>query len=218
LTHNIDHCFENIQKPLQKIAGTVFFAIQKIHNVPLLSKMDIVQVNAKNFDGLFEYFKLGRGIQIKISSNSKNKEFTLLHEIGHIIDNQALGTKGVNESEQPKSLLISILQAIEKTGLIMELRKMQKRKKMMYNNRLIQILPDDYIRLNYYLQPKELWARAYTQYIIIKSENTYLKEQLSSEYQREAIFKTQWLENDFENVIFEIETFLIQQKWKEQSR
>ncbi len=180
--------------------------------------MDIVQVNAKNFDGLFEYFKLGRGIQIKISSNSKNKEFTLLHEIGHIIDNQALGTKGVNESEQPKSLLISILQAIEKTGLIMELRKMQKRKKMMYNNRLIQILPDDYIRLNYYLQPKELWARAYTQYIIIKSENTYLKEQLSSEYQREAIFKTQWLENDFENVIFEIETFLIQQKWKEQSR
>ena len=66
------------------------------------------------------------------------------------------------------------------------------------------------------MQPKELWARAYSQYIAMKSGNKELLKQLNWEENRQTIFKTQWMENDFKMVIFEVEKFLIKNKWTEQ--
>jgi hypothetical protein len=216
LAYPIRFSFDKIQKSLKNTAEILFTEIEKIHGLPLLSKMDIIQVNAKFFDGEFEYMKLGRGIRIKISSDTQNKEFTLLHEIGHVIDNQATGVGGINETGSPENIFSDILKAIEQTDLTKSLRVMQKRRRFEYKNKLRKIGTKDYDRLNYLLQPKELWARVYSQYIAMKSGNKELLKQLNWEENRQTIFKTQWMENDFKMVIFEVEKFLIKNKWTEQ--
>jgi hypothetical protein len=216
LAYPIRSSFDKIQKSLKNTAENQFTEIEKIHGLPLLSKMDIIQVNAKFFDGEFEYMKLGRGIRIKISSDTQNKEFTLLHEIGHVIDNQATGVRGINETGSPENIFSDILKAIEQTDLTKSLRVMQKSGRFEYKNKLRKIGTKDYDRLNYLLQPKELWARAYSQYIAMKSGNKELLKQLNWEENRQTIFKTQWMENDFKMVIFEVEKFLIKNKWTEQ--
>ena len=132
LAYPIRFSFDKIQKSLKNTAENQFTEIEKIHGLPLLSKMDIIQVNAKFFDGEFEYMKLGRGIRIKISSDTQNKEFTLLHEIGHVIDNQATGVGGINETGSPENIFSDILKAIEQTDLTKSLRVMQKRRRFEY--------------------------------------------------------------------------------------
>ena len=218
LAYPIRSSFDKIQQPLKNTAETVFTEIEKIHGFPLLSKMDIIQVNAKVFDGEFEYMKLSRGIRIKISSNTQNKEFTLLHEIGHIIDNQATGVRGINETGSLKNVFLDILKSIEQTDLTKRLRVMQTSGRFEYKNKLRKIGTKDYERLNYLLQPKELWARAYSQYISMKSGNKDLLNQLNWEERSQTIFKTQWLENDFKMITFELEKFLIKNKWAELSQ
>lgn len=206
--HSIRDAFDKIQKSLQPVAENVFVEIDKIHGIPLISKIDLTQINATAFDGEFEYYKSGRGVRIKISSNAINKEFALLHEIGHLIDNQAIGFKGSNESEMPNNEFAEIFIALKKTDAIKRLSQMQASGKYAYMGKIRKLTDNQIASINYLLQPKEQWARAYSQYISTKSQNEILQKQLNKQLKSTEILTEQWVENDFENIIFAIDKFL----------
>jgi len=213
LAKSVSELFDKIQKPVKPISKNVFAAIDKIHRLPRVSKIDLIQVNATNFDGEFEYYKMGRGIRIKISSNTVNKELALLHEIGHFIDNQAIGVKGVNESEVRDGELRGVLEAFKETDTIKKLLKMQKTGKFDLMGKMRKLTDKQKCSIEYLLHPREQWARAYGQYIALKSADKFLLEQLNWEINANEIIPTQWKKNDFKNVIFAIDNLLINQKW-----
>ncbi|MDR0792575.1 MAG: hypothetical protein LBE82_04650 [Chitinophagaceae bacterium] len=208
--------FAHIANPVKDISETVFVAIEKIHGFPRVSNLDIKQSNATTFDGIFNYNRGGRGIDIRISKYATNKEFTLLHELGHVIDNQSIGIRGFNESENAGNEFRKVLNSIEQTFLVKRLREIQQSGKREFNGRRIKIEPDDAKYLNYILNAKELWARAYAQYVVTKSGNVELLKQLADENKKNSVYTTQWVDDDFKNVIFEIDNLLIKNKWAKQ--
>jgi hypothetical protein len=66
--------------------------------------------------------------------------------------------------------------------------------------------------IEYSLQDKEIFARAYAQYIAEKSGDVILKEELASKT-RSKIFQTQWSEKDFKPISEAIDKLFEEQGW-----
>jgi hypothetical protein len=95
---------------------------------------------------------------------------SLAHEIGHLIDH-ALGHFGVYSSYKSDSPISPVLRTIDQSVAVGTLRAVEQGN--------VEPEPGVNIRqIRYWLQPAELWARAYAQYVAAQTGNAELKREL----------------------------------------
>ena len=200
----------------QQVSKTTIDAINSVHGDGILEKIPVSSYQGENTLGEYiSYTNSGVPVGIQISTHGNNKEFTLAHEIGHFIDHRGIIKNGQFASADSAEFegwrnAIAASEAI-KTLVDMAYHKgtVKGTDKKHYN------LDRKYIR--YLLQTKEIFARAYSQYIAIRSGDETLLNQLRY-FQRkdeEALvyYPEQWRDDDFNPIADAIDALFIKLGW-----
>lgn len=182
---------------VQDVAKTALTAIDNIHLVAVLPKTRLKTETTLAFDAAYSRDQSVIGL----STFAAQPELSMLHEIGHWIDDQAIGDIDVFASKN-HPLLAEWRNAVANSAATKAL------------NDLRGVVADD--RLNYYLDSHEQWARSYAQYITKKNNDAILSKQLAERLDDAniAASQLQWQDTDFKPIMIAIDNLFVQLGWK----
>lgn len=157
------------------------------------------------------------GVRVEVLSSGPWPLLTSLHEIGHFLDHYGIGTPGQFASISDP-VLDAWKQAVDASATVQRLCLIIAQSTVTGTDArgrpiLIPLRPG-YIA--YLLDPWELWARSYAQYIAGSSANAEALRQLNicrNEMELQAIGR-QWPDNDFAAIAQAIEAVLKGLGWK----
>ena len=131
-------------------------------------------------------------VEIVIKGSGSDKEMTIAHEIGHFLDHKGLSGKGMS-SEDRSHAVGKIISALQDTETMRAPLRSAAQRAM---NR---------VHINYWTRRREIWARAYAQYIANKSGDAAMRKQLTA--MQEKQYYGQWTDEEFlpvQNMIDEL--------------
>lgn len=180
-------------------------AMINVHGRGTLPSIPLVKNNRIKSDGEFRYHGIsGKVVGIHINITHKNPELAILHEYGHYIDLKAFsGVGGDFATSLRNPILDNWFDTINKSKSVVALHKEFSRASASNEIR-------KYIK--YLLNPKELFARSYSQYIASKSGDKTLLTQLNNE-RASSLFKTLWDDDDFVEIMREFDIIMAGLKW-----
>lgn len=170
-SQSVGRLVERPSGPLEPRLREALAAIDAVHRVTDLPTIPVTY-GARRFGG---YTPLtDDGIRcIVVSPIGPHPRLTLLHEMGHYLDDR-MGNFTVYSSTQPDSILSDVLRVIERSHAVKLMRA------------YLAEAADMPIAINYqlrhWLEPVEGWARAYVQYIVSRSENIELRNDLTVQW------------------------------------
>ena len=195
-------------------------AVSAINLVHQDGQLPVIPVTRDFFRDRHGQFSVRSGtISVQINLVGPHPEFTTVHEIGHFLDHSGLGRPGEWASETP-GVLDQWRDAVRGTwGIQRLLPPLQTGV-----DRTSEMLPDgtvveyevDQVYLHYLLEPRELWARCYAQFIAVQSGDPDLSLQLNSLRDRPVrtfYYGEQWDEDDFRPIQSSIEVAFRSFKW-----
>src|SRR5262249_13642197 len=155
---------------------------------------------------------------LKISLKTKeHPEFTLVHEIGHFLDQQGAGKGKYHASSRD-------IDYSDFRRIVKESRAIKRLEQMLAEGKASVTLPDgtrkeypvDKRHVLYLLDMREIWARAYSQYVAVKSGDPLLLKQLDElrNYGGELSYPWQWDEDDFARIADEIDRLMLKFEWR----
>ena len=194
----VDNGIGKIPKRYKEAAKTALNAIKKVHGDGNLPQIDIKSSSARGFAGAYSYYPaLDKADCIKMSSWGQHPEFTLIHEIGHFLDHQAIGnSKGHSSANRDFEPLNKMIDKLKETEAVQSIKASRT------------------LSNSYYLDPSELTARSYAQYITTKTKDPILLEQLHNVQTKNSDYKySQWTEEEFKPIIKLWDNILEEMKW-----
>lgn len=165
---------------------------EAVHELPANPvRIPVQKSYGKYLAGSYKYWTLsGKPVLIEVSQNSRHVELTLLHEFGHFLDHQFLGTPGRHASATAAALS-EWRQAIDNSAAIKDL----------VAKLYAPPQPGQYVSkkmLVYYLQSTEIFARSYAQYIAEKTGDPVLLKQIEDTRLANPTYSSiQWDRADF---------------------
>lgn len=169
-------------------------AIDRVHGdgdlptIPLLGK-----VGSKTARGSYWHTTGGSATNIGVKNTGPWPAMTAVHEVGHFIDHQVLGRRGSFASISSPELA-AFRSAVQSSKAVAEIRRQPT-----------------YMQA-YYLKEVELWARAYAQYIAVRSGNANLRAQLDKIRSTPESW-TQWSDDDFAPIASAIDDVFKAKGW-----
>jgi hypothetical protein len=185
----------------------VIAAIDGLHAVPDLPLVPVVYIDVA--DPYAQYDPGDRQPVIYLSRRGPYPRLSLAHEIGRLLDH-ALGEFGVYSSTRRSSPLASIRRTAERSAAVTRFQALRSgREPLRPGERLA--------RIDYWLQPQELWGRAYAQYIATRSdsENLLSDVELARALEHLPNYRNvQWDREDFTPIAAAIDTAFLQMGWR----
>lgn len=172
------------------------------HNIPL----KITRIS--NANGNFEYYTTGDPVRININNllNAAEANSTSLHEFGHYIHRQAIN----NNDMRINSVMQPVIDALHKTRAHSQIVDAIRTGTITYQGKDIRI-DRNYAR--YSETPRELFARAFNQYIANKAGNTAVITELAQNSQLHTYYPYQWEPDDFKDVMIEMDKMFSKLGW-----
>ena len=183
----------------KKPSVNILNIIDSIHSdgeLPLIP----IKSDGGNYNGVYLSRTMnGDAVGINLSrKNTTHPDLTLAHEIGHFIDHQAFGEKGVFSSIK-SDIFAEWRDAVDNSNATKVINESKTSKK------------------SYYLSKHEQWARSYAQYIATKSNQELLVSQLDNirfndrypDYYRNS----QWENEDFKPIMNAIDNLFLKMGW-----
>lgn len=158
-------------------------AVNKVHGDGTLPRIPIQAVSSKKYYGAYDPQE--GALKIKLAGGD-HVELTTIHEIGHFLDHKGFPGAGLN-SDKLNPLIAEIRKSPEVKRLTEKLRDVGRYSKQ-----------GEYIE--YLLQPVELFARGYSQYIPAKIGDKKLLDQVQGIIQNgltESTRLSQWTTENF---------------------
>jgi len=193
---------------LKPVVEETLSLIDRIHKAPGLPPVPVLYTRAMN-----PYARYvpgdGRPDHIQLSRFGPYPRLSLTHEIGHLLDH-TLGNYGVYSSRRQTSSLISALQAMERSRAIHSLRAVADGTVTAEGGVVLR-------QIAYWLEPEEMWARAYAHYISLRSDNGRMQTELRTARTREVLAtyrNVQWEDADFEPIAEAIDTAFWELGWR----
>lgn len=185
----------------------------QLQNIPF--KLD----NRMNAAGMFRHTPRQSGnIAVDIKLNLKKNdhpELTLLHEIGHYLDVTALTKTGYASKLQTDQNMKALMKALNDSPEILE---MKQKKGEYFAKFLTNISMRNQIQgyYKYLMSEQEMFARAFAQYIAVKSDSKLLKEQVNKLNERDlkGIAKTQWNDQNFVPILEQFDNLFQGLQWQ----
>jgi len=183
-------------------------AIDKVHRVEGLPR---IQVRVEQLRGNGSYESYGsRHFVVRVGGNGEHPSFTAAHEIGHAIDHHIFGDGDANlehcgsSSGHFRSLMRSIVHSDAVQGLIAN-----SHHALRTNNHANASIA------SYLLDRRELFARAYSQWIAVRSGDRDMLGQMRSTRSAWASmgWHKQWEDHDFEPIAREMDSLFAARGW-----
>lgn len=179
-------------------------AIDQVHGDGLLDTLPVNMVSGKSSEATY-YFRGTRAEKIDINTTAVHKRFSLVHEIGHWLDHQQIHATldvALQQNRQIKRASTQWMDAVKNSQAYKDLigyRTGAKKLRIVLPNGTERTGRVDKRYIDYLLNEQELWARAYSQYIITRSQHVGLQEEWQ-DYRAGGYFFDHWTESDFEPV------------------
>jgi hypothetical protein len=176
-------------------------AIDSVHGISGLPHIPVLVRHLSHngyYDPNFGWSK------IVIGARASQPGITVIHEIGHSIDDHVFGKKdGKQYGSMTSPKLDSLMTALGKTAALRELIRKAERGG-----------PDRNL-CHYFLDEREVFARAYTQWIVARSGSASLREELVERRTswRAYGWPAQWEDRDFEPVVREFDRLFSNHGW-----
>jgi hypothetical protein len=188
-------------EPLFEPLKETLAAIDRVHGDGILPRLPARLTTGRTEIGGYRFSSRdGTPLRLELSQYSDHPHLTAAHEVGHFLDHQALGERGRYASES--GYLDDLLDPINRSAAIKALRarigRRHARVRMPDGSlRQHQVLPR---YVNYLLRPSEVFARAYAQYVVVRSQNAVMTQQVNGV--RRAllsgrVYHSQWDDDDF---------------------
>jgi hypothetical protein len=187
-----------IERPPRLLAEDLYLAVRSINQVHGDGVLPLVPILLRT--GLMARGSFaergGTPISIVIRAESRHRGFALVHEVGHLLDFAGIGTAGRYASESNHPSLAVWKQAVFRSDAVQRLIHLV--------GEVASLLPvAESARVfdaREFLEPAELWARSYAQYVALQSGDSNLIAALTAartpnpamEY-----YPTQWSDEDF---------------------
>lgn len=158
--------------------------------------------------------------RITTTPSGDHPELTLVHEIGHFLDHQGVTGKvrdqyGFASSVDPRfEKLRTVIRESNASQELLRLSKLREVEIELADGRTIDY-PIDRGYIRYLFLPHELWARAYSQYVALRSGDPTLKAQLDRLRRRGPLYyPVQWDDDDFEPIAKAIDELMVELGWR----
>ena len=184
----------------------VLAVIDAVHQAGPLPRIPIDdRVGVPGADGRYRYQpRRGRTQGSGLNPSAPRLELVLLHEIGHFLDHRAFGCPGRFASRRHPDLA-DWRRAVLASDACVELRR---------DRRLAALSGQTVDAFEYLLDPSELWARSYAQYVTHRSGDATLLEQLAKTRLSVAPYHlAQWEDDDFRPIGATIDGLLRRKGW-----
>jgi SPP1 gp7 family putative phage head morphogenesis protein len=186
------------------IAGTlreVARIIDELHGDGALPTIPVVATNAQTYFGQYRHQLIGDNAHdIKVSRKSPHPHLTLAHEIGHFLDHKGWGGRGFSSAlEAAAQRWRDVVRASPE---LEQLRNMAA--------------SSSYV--HYLLRTHEVWARAYAQWVAVRSGNKEMIRELISiktSPTQEAYRLSQWDSVTFEPIAKAIDDLFATLGWRQ---
>lgn len=194
--------FSAVDKAIRPHASHAFSCISKVHGDGKLPKIPMKTSRAKSYNGQFETRgSFASAIRI---SGSDHKELTVLHEVGHYLDNAAFpkanGMVSFASSSPGSSKMAKLMDALRKSEAVKG------------------IVSSGY-KVGYYTKPTEMIARSYAQYIAVKTQDAVLISQLNGILDAGTGYRySQWTDSDFRPILEAYDELLEEMGWLKRMR
>ena len=182
--------------------------IEEVHSAPPdMPAIPLQQTSGERKLGSYEFTRSGKPVAINVSSAKNSQSSVFAHEFGHYFDHQDFGSAGTFSSEEaargvPDAILKEWWDAVEKSDAITTLRSLTGKDAarlthVMADGRVIEIRTDyDFVR--YLLDPREIWARSYAQWIATETGDASMLAELQGTFN--GPYPAQWTDEDFSAV------------------
>jgi hypothetical protein len=193
---------------------TALAAVDRVHGDGELPPVPIVSVGGRVYLGGYQSTRGGLALHISLSIRGTHPELTLLHEIGHFLDQQALsGAPAVAFASAWLPEMEEWRQAVTASAAGSALLRLRPTRR----NGLTQR------QIDYLTSWPEFWARTYAQYIAMRSGEPVLLQQLGrrlAAQKRERVVRLteQWDRDDFAPIGLAIDSFLLRLQWVVEAR
>lgn len=186
-----------------RLARQALAAIDEIHSdgeigqVPVmpLTAGDSLGVTRRSFDGRI----LGIGLRVK----GPWPALTMIHEVGHVLDWVVFGGRRAFGSDGgPGSVLAEVMLAIRRSRAVARLGELRDAA----DSAIVRAHISDYL-----LSDRELWARAYAQFVARRTTDTAIRDQLA--HRLRLTGAQQWEEADFVEIDAAIEAAFHALRW-----
>lgn len=210
--------FTNIAASVRKDVDGALAIIDKVHgdgildNIPFEAERRKV---AKGTQAMFYSTPTGRPSKITLKKSAGNPQASIVHEMGHMLDLQAIGGPGKFNSNVKGSPVSKVLAAAEKTEKVKGLRKLVEDGFFIKDGETIPLSWEMVKHVKYLLDPRELWARSYTQFVGKRSGSAAMNKAMDDimELQKRIPHKYQWEGADFDILEKAIEEMMIDIGW-----
>ena len=188
----------------EEISGAIN-AIDQVHSDGALPSIPVKEVALEpGIHGRFRSRQIqgvGSAVDIAVCPGPW-PQLTMVHEVGHLLDLEAVGVKGVPATKTRHPIVQQVLEAANRSEAVQGLR-----------SRMTEATsPRTKQYYNYLLSDVEIWARAYAQFIAQNSTNPDLQSQLDKALASEPF--RQWSKGDFAPIASAIEAMLEKLRWK----
>jgi SPP1 gp7 family putative phage head morphogenesis protein len=199
-------------KALSTVLTRTMKAIDSVHGDGVLSAIPLKPTRAKAFG--FYRSTFYNAVDIGVRLTGDHQHLTLAHEVGHWLDHIGLG-QGV--SWGTSSIASAEMKAVQAA---MAQSKVIKGINEVLNTGIVKDTAGNDVRLplrlrkyyTYLANPKEQWARAYSQYVAVRSGDEALLKDLKTV--RSSGIPTQWTAKDFAPIAKAIDLLFIAKGWR----
>ena len=181
-------------------------AVDRVHGDGTLRSIPVLSEHlTRGRQGEYRLRRDGSPVDIRVSSAARYPGLTLLHEIGHFLDHQALGQTGVFASTGHADLADwrTVARRSRAVGGLADLRRGAATLR-------------EATYLDYLQRDEELWARSYAQYVATRSAEPLLQGELVASRQRRpgtVYTPRQWGDDDFISIAEAIEDLFRRRGW-----
>lgn len=133
----------------------------------------------------------------------------MLHELGHYLDDQAIEPAG--EFASGAGHVPEWSAVVEASDAVLRLRELERQAPVTFevtSGFAVILDADDFA---YMLEPEELFARSYAQYIASRSGDPVTLSELHAG--QEVVYPEQWSDADFESIAAEFDELLERLGW-----
>lgn len=190
-------------------------AIDSVHGDGVLPSLPVIRTRGRVQVGAYEWnARTGESLRLSSSVTNDHPELSVVHEIGHFLDHQALGRPGVFASDAGD--ILPVMQVIDASAASDALRALRGRRRSLISERgrriAIQVKPS---LVEYVLSPREQFARAYAQFIAISSQNLELLAQVTAAHRSRlgTVYHAQWNDHDFRPIRQQLDRLLRRSRW-----
>jgi len=206
--------FSTIEKPVKKVFNYSIDKIDSVHK----SEIDFLNIavkenNDRHVRGALLYdVDTGVPYCLELTRQNGEKPITIFHEIGHLIDLVGVGTMGQFESENSKGIFSRLLELSKGTPEVRRLNNLLISGVIQYGGLSLPLPHRTRITIEYLIEPREIVARSYAQYIVEKSKSQKLHKMFQNR-RNDSKFGEQWSTQNFAPLLLEWDNILNSIGW-----